>query len=109
MLFSEIIENFKPVLFDIASNGNHAIELIETNNQPDIIFLDLNMPGMGGKEFIKTLKANRSYNGPIVILSTSSSNDDKRECIILGASNFLTKPNTFSELTSMVSSVLIGC
>jgi CheY-like chemotaxis protein len=107
-LFSLAIEDFSPIEFNIASNGHEAISFITPENMPDIIFLDLNMPVMDGKEFMKLIKKNNTFDGPIIILSTSASEEDMLECRILGTNNFLVKPNTYGELSKMISSVLAG-
>lgn len=108
VIFAEVLQDFGPLVLNIASNGLEAIKTIMTQSVPDIIFLDLNMPVMNGKEFIKAIKEKNIYHGPIVILSTSSSEDDILACQTLGITNFLTKPGSFSELTKMISLILIG-
>lgn len=106
-------------LFEIAlSNLSKETELITVNNGcdaldylkkpankiPDIIFLDLNMPKMGGKECLKELKSDSALREiPVVIFSTSSDNRDKEEVINIGAMDFISKPPRISELTSMIS------
>ena len=107
-LFCEVMKHFDPMEIVILSNGFEAIEAIRGHAKPDIIFLDLNMPVMNGKEFITTVRNNQLYDGPIVILSTSSFEEDIYDCQKLGIRDFLTKPSNFSELLEMVASVLTG-
>jgi CheY-like chemotaxis protein len=67
--------------------------------RPDIIFLDLNMPGMDGFECLRELKADKSLMDiPIVMYSTSSSNGDIKKAMKLGAANFVTKPTSCDQL-----------
>ena len=81
----------------IAQNGKEALEtLLADHPKPDIIFLDLNMPLMNGREF---LSVTRNYEQirriPIIILTTSSDENVKLETANLGARGFITKPDRF--------------
>jgi|KBSMisStaDraftv2_1062788.scaffolds.fasta_scaffold04280_5 CheY-like chemotaxis protein len=81
----------------IAQNGKEALEtLLADHPKPDIIFLDLNMPLMNGREF---LSVTRNYEQirriPIIILTTSSDENVKLETAKLGARGFITKPDRF--------------
>lgn len=62
---------------------------------PDLILLDLNMPGMGGKEFLKRIKADDRFDTiPVVILTTSDSDQDIIETYKLHAAGYIKKPVT---------------
>jgi CheY-like chemotaxis protein len=66
---------------------------------PDLIFLDWNMPKISGRDCLVLIKQIPAYaQVPIIIYSTSSAQRDKDETMLLGASWFLTKPNSFKEL-----------
>lgn len=60
-----------------AKDGLGALELLEKNKikSPYIILLDLNMPRMGGIEFLKVLRANKKYKRAVVFVLTTSSSD----------------------------------
>ncbi len=61
--------------------------------QPDLILLDLNMPGMGGREFQRQLQDDRSLKQiPVVILTTSNSERDIVESFKLQAAGYVQKP-----------------
>ena len=63
--------------------------------RPDLILLDLNMPGMGGKEFLKHIKADDELDTiPIVVLTTSDSEQDIIESYKLHAAGYVKKPVT---------------
>lgn len=65
---------------------------------PDLIILDLNMPKLSGTETLKILKTHDRYKGiPIIIFSTSLNEIQMRECMLMGASSYVIKPNTFEE------------
>jgi len=92
-----------------ASNGLEALErLVNTTLPlPDLIFLDLNMPKMNGKQFLRELKNRTQLSQiPIVIYSTSSARIDKEETLSLGASDFIVKPDSYGELCNAIRSVI---
>lgn len=67
---------------------------------PDIVFLDWNMPKLSGRQVLGAIRANGRYNEvPVIIFTTSSSDQDKDEAKELGASLFLSKPSSLFELT----------
>lgn len=66
--------------------------------QPDLILLDLNMPGMGGKEFLRQIKEDeRVKQIPVVILTTSEAEKDIIDSYKLQASGYVHKPVTLEE------------
>ena len=88
----------------VVESGEEAFDYLARNKagdsdcpQPNLILLDLNMPGMGGKEFLKRIKANDDYNViPVVILTTSDSEQDIIESYKLHAAGYIKKPVTLS-------------
>ena len=65
------------------------------NPYPDLILLDLNMPGMGGKEFLKKIKTDESLKQiPVVILTTSNAEPDIIDSYRLQAAGYIHKPAT---------------
>lgn len=66
---------------------------------PDFILLDLNLPGTDGKEVLKAIKSRDVYRRiPVVILTTSSNQEDVDECYELGANSYMVKPMSFDDL-----------
>jgi CheY-like chemotaxis protein len=66
--------------------------------QPDLILLDLNMPGMGGKEFLRRVKEDEGLKQiPVVILTTSEAERDIIDSYKLQASGYVHKPVTLEE------------
>jgi CheY-like chemotaxis protein len=66
--------------------------------QPDLILLDLNMPGMGGKEFLRQVKEEEGLKQiPVVILTTSEAEKDIIDSYKLQASGYVHKPVTLEE------------
>jgi two-component system, response regulator len=71
--------------------------------RPDLILLDLNMPGMDGRRFLEIIKADERLKCiPVVVLTTSSDSSDIERCYQLGASTYIQKPVSFDGLTQAV-------
>ena len=81
-----------------AANGQEAIKkLISEEVKPDLIFLDLNMPLMNGKQFLQACHSIDDFkNIPVIILTTSSDKKSIEETMQLGAHDYITKPDKFS-------------
>jgi len=94
----------------IAKTGEEALIYLRQGNdaklhnpRPNIILLDLNMPGMGGKEFLKEIKADDDLCSiPVVILTTSDSETDIEQCYKLQASGYVQKPASPIEFQQVV-------
>ena len=73
-----------------------------------MIFLDLNMPRLNGKQCLAELKREAHLRDiPVIIYSTSSEKRDIEETSRLGAAHFLTKPNKFEELCKALTFVVV--
>lgn len=104
-LIEALIENEPSCRCFTVSNGQEAVaNLIEAIiPPPDVIFLDLNMPLMNGRECLAALKQVPSLQHiPVVIYSTTSNKKEIKEIIALGASYFLMKTPSFKELREEV-------
>lgn len=84
-----------------------ALEKLENHGlTPDVIFLDLNMPKMDGRDFFLKIKANPELSHiPIVLFSTSSFLESVRSDILEGA-DFIAKPDSFTELKLILQDYL---
>ncbi|MBB5365330.1 response regulator [Deinococcus humi] len=89
-------------------SGMEALELLQTQMfQPDVVLLDLNMPGMNGFEVLQAMKANaRLVRIPVVILSTSDAERDVEQAYTLHASSYLVKSESFSEFLEQLETVV---
>ena len=77
---------------------HHRGQYSDGTPQPDLILLDLNMPGMGGKEFLKRIKEDQNLKQiPVVILTTSEAERDILDSYKLQASGYVHKPVTLEE------------
>ena len=72
--------------------------------KPSLVLLDLNLPGVDGREVLRTIKHNSDFRKiPVVILSTSDDERDVQDCYALGANSYLKKPH---DLDGFVSAML---
>ena len=89
-----------------AVNGSEALEKVKSES-PDVILLDINMPGLSGIEVIKKLKEDRESGIiPIVVISGEDDFGVRVQALKLGADDFLTKPFHADELTARVNSLI---
>lgn len=94
----------------VAKNGDDAIAYLQRQGKhanatrPDLVILDLNLPGTSGIEVLEAIKGDASLKRiPVVILTSSQSNSDRLACYNLHANAFMTKVMDFRELQSMVT------
>jgi len=89
-----------------AMNGQDAINKLAQNLDVGLVLVDINMPVMGGLDFIKQVKEMEEYNHiPIVIVSTEGKEEDTKRGLALGAKGYVTKPFQPSDLHAMIDSV----
>ncbi|NMC72868.1 MAG: response regulator [Geobacteraceae bacterium] len=94
-LFLELEKNFlklSPVRIFTASSGEEALE-IARNEHPDLIFMDIHMPGMGGIACCREVKSDPELRTiPVVMVSSCGKEEDLEQCRQAGCDGFLTKP-----------------
>jgi len=89
-----------------ADNGNDALKVAE-NDKPDLIFLDLMLPGKDGLEVCKEIRKNPSTeNIPIIIITAKGEELDKILGLELGADDYITKPFSVRELVARAKAIL---
>lgn len=90
-----------------SSNGPDGIKMV-ASEKPDLVLLDVVMPGMDGFEVCKLLRENESNNlMPIIMLSAQGNEDDKLTGLELGADDYIIKPFNPRELISRVHNTLL--
>ncbi|MCK9200507.1 MAG: response regulator [Gallionella sp.] len=87
------------------TNGDQALDYLfqrgefsapDAAPRPGIILLDLNLPGVDGRDVLRTIKENRDLRKiPVVVLTTSHSELDIEECYSAGANSYVQKPVNF--------------
>lgn len=92
-------KNYKIIL---AKSGNDALKSVE-NNHPDLILLDIMMPGMNGYEVCKKLKANNQTKDiPIIFLTAKTETKDIIKGFNTGGVDYITKPFIKEELLARI-------
>ncbi len=86
-----------------AYSGTEALLLLGKEKY-DLILLDLMLPGMSGEELLIKVK-----NIPTIVLSAKISSDDKVNCLLSGANDYMTKPFETKELLARIKVQLRGC
>lgn len=76
--------------------------------KPDLVILDLHMPGMSGYEVLEMLRSDSTASGhlPILVFTADATGDARRRALELGATDFLTKPGDACEITLRVRNFL---
>ena len=76
-----------------AYSGQECMKNLESGKLPDLILLDIMMPGISGLDICKKIKADIRFSGiPVVILSAKTDNNDIAEAYKAGAEGYITKP-----------------
>ena len=90
-----------------ATNGEKALTIAQKTPAPDLILLDVIMPGMDGFEVCQKLKEDDQTAGiPVIFVSGNFSDDDKQRGEDLGAAGFVGKPIDSNKLLEMISGFL---
>lgn len=89
-----------------AENGERALAVLN-NHHFDLIVSDLKMPVMNGIQFIKELKKDDNLKEiPVVVMTTSESEEDLKECKASGVVGYFRKSLNFSEYKKDVASII---
>lgn len=94
--------------YDIfAATDGHQALLRVASNPPDLILLDVVMPGMSGHEVCRQLKANhKTHNIPIIFITAKGEEQDETEGFALGASDYISKPFRLAVVRARVETIL---
>lgn len=94
---------------DVVGDGVRALELIETTD-PSLVVLDLSLPGIGGLDILRRVRASEERSGcfrlPIIVLSGRDGETDRIVGLDLGADDYLVKPFSPGELAARARSLL---
>jgi CheY-like chemotaxis protein len=90
-----------------ATDGESALKMLRMHRLPALILLDLKMPGMGGIEVLREIRADdRLSNLPVVVVTSSPLESDRAEAIVAGASYYLQKPWSLDQFSKDLESIL---
>lgn len=88
-------------------NAEDALSALKSNKMPDLIILDLNLPGMSGFDFLQNIKQTYNTKMPsVMILSARDADEDIIEGLGIGADEFITKPFSPSVLVARIKANL---
>ena len=95
-----------PLVVFEAGSGTDGLELLKTQ-QVELILSDINMPSMDGLEFLRQLRAqNLAPGGPVVMITTESSEEHVKQAILSGAQGYIRKPFTAEQVKERVLPLL---
>lgn len=94
-VIQELLTKSNYITYD-AYSGTEALLLLEKEKY-DLILLDLMLPAINGEEIIKKVS-----DTPIIVLSAKSTSDDKVNCLLSGANDYITKPFDGKELLARI-------
>lgn len=86
-----------------AQSGEEGLEILRQQTV-DVVILDLNMPGMGGLEACRAMRA--GWDVPIIVVSVREGERDKIDALDAGADDYITKPFSFDELMARIRAAL---
>jgi two-component system, OmpR family, KDP operon response regulator KdpE len=86
-----------------AQSGQEAIEMVVTE-RPELILLDVNMPGMNGLEACNKIRM--SFDGPIIMVTVRNAERDKIAALDAGADDYIVKPFAIGELLARIRAAL---
>ncbi len=94
---------------EVVTNGECALgalsnyENMDATDRPDLVLLDLNLPGLSGKEVLSSIRGNRALQTlPVIVLSSSSAATDIADAYALRANAYVVKPTEMSGYLDMV-------
>jgi len=107
-IFTEIIRSINPEIKVYTFNGGAQIlsRIMTPPPVPDIIFLDLNMPGIDGYEVLQCIKNSDYSHIPVIIFSTSGDLNIIDKCKRLGADYYASKPASFEDMRKCIAAIL---
>lgn len=103
--FSRVVNKMGDYNFVTSEDGSSAIKLLEEKKdfEPEMILLDINLPGMNGFEILQYVRSRTMYKHVPVIMFTSSDDDgDVKKSYEYGANAYLIKPDSLQSLKEVL-------
>ena len=87
----------------VAENGREAIEVLQENPDTDLILMDIMMPEIDGFEATRRIRSMPEYETlPIIALTAKAMKHSREECLVAGASDYISKPINLDQLFSLM-------
>jgi CheY-like chemotaxis protein len=90
---------------DEAADGERALQMVRAD-PPDLVFLDMNIPGSSGAEVLEAVRADPATAGVRVIVVTADGEEGRGKALSMGADEYFTKPFSPTTLLRTVEQVL---
>lgn len=102
-----LVRSSRVIQVDRVMDGAQAMEFLrKTDQRPDLILLDIQMPVKDGREVLGELRVDPELDRiPVVVLSGSELEDDRRRAYALGANSYLVKPGTPDQYDGLLDAV----
>jgi two-component system, chemotaxis family, response regulator Rcp1 len=112
-LVKEVMKDAKVAnILHVAEDGEEAMAMLSRKGKyagsvrPDLILLDLNLPGKDGREVLREIKTDESLKRiPVIVLTTSSAEEDIVKAYSDYANSYITKPINLNQFISVVKSI----
>lgn len=109
IILDAFLEHTNTIDYVFLEDGRELLDTLSSSapqDHPSLVILDLNMPGMLGLQVLKEIRSVQKYSHiPIVVMTTSDLNSDRKHSYELGANCFLTKPKLYSDLIKITRSI----
>ncbi|WP_165958092.1 response regulator [Segetibacter sp. 3557_3] len=93
----------------VVADGDQLMKLLQVIKVPDLILIDLNMPGTSGKECLQMIRADQRFNSTkLMIFSISSTHKDIQYCLNNGADYYTVKFGSLRQLAELVDDICRG-
>ncbi len=104
-----IKESDKTAEIQTASDGTEALALLRSaEDAPDLVLLDINMPGLSGLDVLARIKEDAALRRlPVVMLTSSELSSDIARAYELGASGYISKPSLVHDLRAVLGNTLL--
>lgn len=105
-LISRILQKENPQLsFLLLADGQEALDYLldKQSDQPSVLLLDLKLPRLTGLEVLERIRSTDRFRSlPVVMFSSSVSDQDLQKAYALGANSYLTKPLAYEDLKTLI-------
>lgn len=88
-----------------ASDGNEGLAIIE-NDPPDLVLLDIMLPGRSGLLLLEAIRERTDFSAPIVMVSGIDADRHREYAMTLGAADYITKPYAMNRIVNLVEQLL---
>lgn len=89
----------------LAHDGNEGLAIIE-HDPPDLVLLDIMLPGRGGLLVLEAIRERTDFHSPIVMVTGIDADRHRQYALTLGATDYVTKPYPMARMVQLVEKLL---